>query len=216
VESKRFRSPYAVAVWWLWLLFAVGNLVDLAVQGRDRLSVVTAVVLVLITGIVWVTAQRPRLVAGADGIDIVNPLRTHRVGWPAVVKVDASELVRVRCEWPDGHRDIYAWAVRSSRRRQRAAKLREHRRASGRMGGGLGFGSAGRGGGYAAAQARQYQPPAPVLDIDHVVTELRDRADQARTAAQDSQAAAPASTWSWQAVAAVAVPAVAVLIVALA
>ena len=36
-ESRQtFRSPVAVVIWWLWVLFAVGNLIDLAVQGRDH------------------------------------------------------------------------------------------------------------------------------------------------------------------------------------
>lgn len=209
---KPFRSPYAVAVWWLWVLFAVGNLVDLAVQGRDKLSVVAAVVLLLITGIVWVTAKRPRIAADDDGVEIVNPLRTHRVGWTAVEKVDSTELIRVRCEWPGGHRDIYSWAVRSSRRRQRAAQLRERRRASGRMGG-LGFAG---GGGYASPPPRQYQPPAPIVDIDRIVSALAGRADRAKLAAPGSQAAAPVSTWSWTAIAAIIIPALALLIAALA
>lgn len=207
-SNERFRSPYAVAVWWLWVLFAVGNLADLAVQGHDHRSLVTATVLLLVTGIVWVTAQRPRILAGTAGLEIVNPLRTHRVGWAAVVKIDATELVRVRCEWPGGHRDLYSWAVRSSRRRQRAAELRSRRRASGRLGGpGVG--------GFAATGVGRYQPPPPVVDSDRVVSALTERADKARVTAPDSQAVAPVATWSWLAIAAIVVPALVVLIAAL-
>src|SRR5215472_6315209 len=121
-ESETFRSPVAIAIWWLWVLFAVGNLVDLAVQGRDHLSVVAAFILLLVTGVVYVTARRPRVIVDADGVTVVNPVGDHRVGWPAVVAADATELLRLRCEWPDGDRTgrraIYAWAVHSSRRRQ--------------------------------------------------------------------------------------------------
>jgi hypothetical protein len=98
---QTFRSPFAVAIWWLWVLFAVGNLVDLAVQGRDHLSVVAGFILVLVTGVVYVTAQRPRILAG-DDLTFVNPLRDHRIGWAAVSRVEATDLVRVRCEWPIG------------------------------------------------------------------------------------------------------------------
>jgi len=99
-KPRTFRSPFALAVWWLWALFAVGNLIDLAVQGRDRLSVEAAFILLLVTGVIYVTAQRPRLVADTGGLTIVNPLRDHRVVWAAIVGIDPAELLRVRCEWP--------------------------------------------------------------------------------------------------------------------
>src|ERR1700684_998835 len=103
-DREVFRSPSAVAIWWLWVLFAVGNLVDLAVQGRDHLSVVAAFILLFVTGVVYVTARRPRVIADAAGMTIVNPVGDHRIGWAAVAAADATELLRVRCEWPDGDR----------------------------------------------------------------------------------------------------------------
>ena len=39
---QTFRSPTALVVWVVWLLFAAANWVDLAVQGRDHTSVVAA------------------------------------------------------------------------------------------------------------------------------------------------------------------------------
>src|ERR1700733_12308437 len=133
-----FRSPIATLVWWIWVLFAVGNLIDLAVQGRDHLSAVAACTLLLITGIVYATAQRPRIIADDDGLAIVNPLRVHQVGWPAVVGFDATELLRMRCSWltQDGAesemRGFYAWAAHPSRRRQVAAERRTQTQARGR------------------------------------------------------------------------------------
>jgi Bacterial PH domain len=99
-KPRRFRSPFAVAAWWLWALFAIGNLIDLAVQGRDHLSVVAVFILLFVTGVMYTAALRPRILADADGLTIVNPLRDHRVVWAAVAGVDSTELVRVRCEWP--------------------------------------------------------------------------------------------------------------------
>ncbi|HEX9039799.1 MAG TPA: hypothetical protein VF838_02105 [Trebonia sp.] len=66
-DPEAFRSPAALAIWWLWVLFAVGNLVDLAVQGRDHLSLVAAFILLFVTGVVYVTARRPRVIIDADG-----------------------------------------------------------------------------------------------------------------------------------------------------
>ena len=54
-----FRSVGAVVVWWIWLLFAVGNLIDLAVQGRDHLSLVAAFILLFVTGIVYIPRRGP-------------------------------------------------------------------------------------------------------------------------------------------------------------
>ncbi|MGH3156443.1 MAG: PH domain-containing protein, partial [Streptosporangiaceae bacterium] len=128
-----FRSPAAVVIWWLWVLFALANLIDLAIQGRDHVSLVAAFVLLFVTGVVYVTAQRPRIVADADGLTISNPVRDHRGGWAAVAGADPTDRLRVRCEWSDGdktaRRAIYSWAVHSSRRRQVAAEMRARRQS---------------------------------------------------------------------------------------
>ncbi|MGB6618457.1 MAG: PH domain-containing protein, partial [Trebonia sp.] len=144
-RPQTFRSPFAVAIWWLWALFAVGNLIDLAVQGRTHGSLDAAFGLLLVTSVVYTAAQRPRLVADSGGLTIVNPLRDHRVGWAAVVGIDAAELIRVRCKWPlddggTGSRAISSWAVHSSRRKQAAARMRAQRRAARAAPGGRGFG----------------------------------------------------------------------------
>jgi Bacterial PH domain len=143
-----FRSPTAVIIWWVWVLFAVGNLVDLAVQGRDRLSLVSAAILLLVTGIAYVTAQRPRVIADTAGITIVNPLRDHHIGWAGVTKVDLADLLRVHCRrGPDDTKVIYSWAVHYSRRRKAAAEVKARRTAA-RMSSGRGsFGTFGLSGG---------------------------------------------------------------------
>ena len=102
---QTFRSPTAVVIWWVWLLFAAANLIDLAVQGRDHLSLVAAAILVLATGVAYVTAQRPRIVADSSGITVVNPLRDHHVGWAGVTKVDLADLLRVHCRGEPGQRE---------------------------------------------------------------------------------------------------------------
>ena len=138
-KPQVFRSPTAVVVWVVWLLFAVGNWVDLAVQGRDHTSVVAAAVLLLATGAAYVTAQRPRIIADEAGVTIRNPLRDHRIGWAGVAEVDLVDLLRVHCAWggPPGappadrehHKVISAWAIHYSRRRQFAAEARARRGA---------------------------------------------------------------------------------------
>ena len=193
-----FRSPIATLIWWVWVLFAVGNLIDLAVQGRDHLSVIAACTLLLITGVMYATALRPRIIADDNGLTIVNPVREHRVGWPAVVGFDSTELLRVRCRWTaeDGTesdmRAFYAWAVHSSRRRQVGAEMRAQRRARGSSSArGIRFGG-----------------------FDVVVATLTDRVEQVRSDGADVRARRPASSWSWPAIAAILAPALLLAIVA--
>ena len=212
-KPQVFRSPVAVAVWWLWLLFAAGNLIDLAVQGRDHTSAVDAVILVLVTGAAWIAALRPRIIAARDGLTIRNPLRDHLVAWGSVVRIDATDLVRVHCEWPldgtaagradaagrTGRRVIHAWAVHSSRRRQAAAQLRAASRGSRSARGASGSG-------YAAA-------PRPALagDAEQVVRVLGERLAQQ----EPGPARPPVSSWYWPGMAAVVIPAIALVLVVL-
>jgi hypothetical protein len=127
-----YRSALALLAWWVWLAFAVANLIDIAVQGRDRVSVAPGAVLLLVTGIMYVAAFRPRVIATDGGIVVRNPVRDHRMPWLAVTNVDLRDLLRVHCAWqeptnkgrpalprPDRvqrTRVIHAWAVQSSRR----------------------------------------------------------------------------------------------------
>jgi Bacterial PH domain len=138
-QPQTFRSPTAVVIWIVWLLFAAGNWIDLSVQGRDHLSVVAAATLLLATGVGYVAAQRPRIIADDAGVTVRNPLRDHRIGWAGVVKVDLVDLLRVHCARrapagaaPAGQertKVISAWAVHYSRRRQLAAEARARRAA---------------------------------------------------------------------------------------
>jgi hypothetical protein len=217
-----FRSPFAAAIWWVWLVFALANLIDLAVQGRDHFSVVAAFILLLVTGVVYTTAQRPRIVAGDDRLTIVNPVREHRIGWAAVTAVEATDLVRVRCEWPPGadqgsagrrnKRVIYSWAVGSSRRRQVSVEMRANR-ARPRPPRGAG---AAAGAGSAFATPAGDGQPSLASDVGPVVSALGAYADRARAVSARQQARPPVSTWYWPAVAAIVLPALALVIAVLA
>ena len=150
-----FRSPTAIIVWWVWVLFAVANLIDLAVQGRDRLSLVAAAILVLVTGIAYVTAQRPRVIADSAGVTIVNPLRDYHVGWAGVTRVDLADLLRVHARrGPGDTKVIYSWAVHYSRRRKAAAEFKARRAAARMSSGRSSFGTFGLGAGYGGSSRR--------------------------------------------------------------
>jgi hypothetical protein len=185
-QPQTFRSPTAVVVWIGWLLFAVGNWIDLAVQGRDHLSVVAAAILLLATGVGYVTAQRPRIIADDAGVTVRNPLRDHRIGWAGVTQVDLADQLRVHCAWgtpPDQQsKVISAWAVHYSRRRQMAAEARTRRaaRTQGRRSS-LGLASSGRGLAYDAPVPRP--GAAAEAEAETIVRVLGQRATAARAEA---------------------------------
>jgi hypothetical protein len=189
---QTFRSPTAVIIWWVWLLFAAANLVDVAVQGRDHVSLVAAAILVLITGVAYVTAQRPRIIADSAGVTVVNPLRDHHIGWAGVTKVDLADLLRIHYDEQGRDKAIYAWAVHYSRRRKFAAEAKARRTAarasSGRRSsfGTFGlrsfdgnYGSGGRDHGYGSAQAGAATPAAEA-DAERIARILGDYATTAR------------------------------------
>jgi len=112
---------------WAWFVVAAVILVDLAVQGRDHTAVVTAAAVLVVTGIVYACAYRPKIVADPFGISLINPVRDHRVPWAAVVKVDVVNAVRVHCTPAPGAahgKVLYSWAVQASPRSARRAAMR--------------------------------------------------------------------------------------------
>jgi hypothetical protein len=145
--------------------------------------------LLLATGTAYVTAQRPRIIAGDAAVTIRNPLRDHRIGWAGVTKVDLADLLRVHCAQGGQHRKVVnAWAVPYSRRRQFAAE----------------------------AKARRPSAPVPSTaeaEAEKIVRVLTDRATAAQAELTGSEPLR--STWSGRAVAALVIPALILLTVSL-
>jgi hypothetical protein len=188
---QTFRSPTAVVIWWVWLLFAAANLADLAVQGRDHLSLVAAAVLVLATGVAYVTAQRPRIVADSAGVTVVNPLRDYHIGWAGVTKVDLADLLRIHYQDQGRDKAIYSWAVHYSRRRKYAAEAKARRAAaresSGRRSSFGTYGLESFGGSYGGGRNRGYGSapagaagPAAEAEAERIARVLSEYATAAR------------------------------------
>lgn len=126
-DREVFRSAGSMVLSWAWLIVAVITLTDLAIQGRDHDALVTAVLIVAISAVVYGCAWRPRIVADSTGITIVNPLRDHRVPWSAVSNVDVVNAVRVHCPPAPGSTSgkiLYSWAVQASPSSARRAARR--------------------------------------------------------------------------------------------
>src|SRR5215469_12324333 len=120
-DTYRLAPP--VVLWWAWLAFVAANVADWAVQGTSaRLALTVGAIMLAVTGAVYALALRPRVVADADGIAVLNPFRDHRVPWTAVRTVDTAEWVLVRAA---GDKTICCWALYVSARSRRAATPRK-------------------------------------------------------------------------------------------
>jgi hypothetical protein len=153
-ERQVYRTSGSLVAWWAWAAFAVVLLIVLAFGHRDHATLVTAAVVVAITGIMYSCALRPRIVAEAGGIAVVNPLRVHEVPWPAVIRVDLVHNVRVHYRDPaggvpgggvpaggvpaggvpaggmlGGEKIVHSWAVQSTGRSRTRSELRARRAA---------------------------------------------------------------------------------------
>jgi Bacterial PH domain len=126
-DREVFRSAGSIVLSWAWLIVAVITLIDLAVQGRDHAALVTALLIVVISAVVYGCAWRPRIVADSTGITVANPLRDHRVPWAAVSNVDVVNAVRVHYTPAPGsasEKILYSWAVQASPSSARRAARR--------------------------------------------------------------------------------------------
>lgn len=211
-KPEIFRSPVAPVIWWVWVVFAAANLIDLAVQGRDHFAVVIAAILLLITGVTYVAAFRPRVLADEARLRILNPLRDHQVSWSSVDAVDLGDSLQVHCSWRElggtKTKTLYGWAVHSPRRSRLKAEMRHRRSDLARRKQGSSYGVTGYG-----QLPQSVRASIGKTDAEHIVAMLEKHATKARSGGL--QASPPESSWHWFSVAALIVPAVLLTIAAL-
>jgi hypothetical protein len=201
-ETYRLRTP--VVVWWVWLAFAVINVIDLAIQWHHRAALVYGTVLALGTGVAYACALRPRVIADDIGITILNPLRDCRAPWGAIRAVDLGEAVQVHYTLPSGTEKVFpSWALFASSRSQLKADMRAKRRAAD-----LTKISPS----YSRLPAEAKETMART-ETQLIATQLDERAERAREAG--AAAGRPAVTWAWPSVAALLVPCIALIILLL-
>jgi len=195
-KKKVFRLPTPIVFWWVWVVFAVVNLADLAIQGRDKTSVQIAFGLAAVTGVVYACAYRPRVVTDADRLTMLNPLREYRVPWPRVSDVYLGESVQIHCSAPAAAKGkvLHSWALYSPRRSRLKAEVRGRR---------MDRGLASRPGNYGRmpVEAREVAKQHPV---ELMAREIQGLAQRARErGAPDGPVVA---SWAWSSLAAVLVP----------
>jgi hypothetical protein len=237
-DREVFRLVPPLILWWVWVVFAVANIVDFAVQGVSaRFAIVVSAILLTVTGLVYALALRPRVIAGPAGLIIVNPFRDHHVPWVAIQAVDTGDWVRVHYA-PGGTtvgpaappssaagKVISCWALYVSARVKRRSYLPAPQPRSGLL---------------RPLPASVFATPPPTSDhsrlpeeakylaslptVKAIAVRLDTRADRerARPAAGNPAAGNPAperpvtARLAWPAIAGVALPALALLIVVLA
>jgi hypothetical protein len=205
---KVFRLPGPVALWWVWAVFVVANLVDLAIQGHDRTSLQISVGLLAITGGVYACALRPRVITGPDGVTVANPLRDYRVPWGRISEVHLGESLQVHCSPEPGAsvpaakvKVVHSWALYSPRRSRVRAEARGRR---------WDRSPAGRPGGYGRmpAEAREV---AKQTSVELMAREIHGMASQARE--RGAAGGTVVARWAWSSLAAFGVPALVLALV---
>jgi Bacterial PH domain len=229
-----FRLAPPLVLWWVWVVFAVANIADLAIQGTSaRSAVVISAVLATITGVAYALAFRPRVIASPAGLVIRNPFRDHHVPWTAVQAVDCGDWVQVHYAATPGARSsaagraITCWALyvsaRTKRRAARAELPPPRRRARRPAAPSPWLPNAPSSGGFGEPGETSRLPDeakylASLPAARAIALQLDTRAKKERTRAR-SGPVGPASPvtgrWVWPSLAAVAVPALALLIVLL-
>jgi hypothetical protein len=203
-DQQMFRLPGAIFAWWTWVIFAVACLLDIAFTGRNHTAGEIAVTVVLITGLIYACALRPRVLTDADAITVQNPLRDHRIPWGSVTAVDLRESVQVHCAREPGDKRgkvIHSWALYAHRRqrlRQQLLTTGNDRRRLPR--------SALNAYGQPSDSEKQKPGAAQVMatQLDELATQARER----------GAAAGPCVvTWPWEPAVAIAAPAIALILV---
>lgn len=220
-ERKVFRATGPQVVWWLWAAFAAANLIDLAVQGRDHFAAEVAAFILLVTGVTYACAWRPRVIADDSGITLENPLRDQHVPWSAVGQVRLGRSLEIHCspaggatpggaDGPGGKgRVFYAWAIQSSRRVRTNADRRARR---------IDRDMASRSASYAKLppEAREMKgKTAAELMTKQLAARAEDSRARATAGTGQPAGAQPSGRWAWWSIAAMLVPAVLLVIVVL-
>ena len=237
-----FRLAPPLILWWVWVAFAVANMADVAIEGASaRFAIVVSAILVTITGLAYALALRPRVITEPSGLTIVNPFRDHHVPWAAITAVDTGDWVQVHyapgqagsgqaASRPPGvssppssaaSKAVSCWALYiSARTNRRAAALAQPapRRPSPHS---SAFAAPRPERGYAEAsrlpEEAKYLASLPAAKAIAVKLDTRAGRERARRKPDPETQENPVTArWAWRAIAAVALPALALLITVLA
>jgi Bacterial PH domain len=216
-----FRLAPAVVLWWVWLVFVLVNVGDFAIQGAPaRFATVVSAILATGTGLAYALALRPRVIADQAGLTVVNPFRDHHVPWGAIQTVDTGDWVRVHYALDQDApsvrssadtRSISCWALYVSARTKRKAARppRPQSRWLRRL---LPEDEPGHAQHSRLPEEARYLASLPAAKAIAARLDTRARKERARA----DHTGPVTARWAWLPLAAVAVPALALLIAVLA
>jgi hypothetical protein len=203
MERKVFRLPGAIVAWWAWVILAAACLGDIAFTGHNHTAAEIAVTVLVVTGVVYTCALRPRVVADSSGITVQNPLRDHLIPWGSVTNVDLAESVRVHCVTEPGAKRakvIHSWALYSQRRQRLRSEMigRGDRRRLPRSSVPSSYGG--------QAEAIAQQPAAEIMakQLDALARDARN---------QGAPAGPRVVTWAWLPAVVIVAPAILLVLV---
>src|ERR1700761_1172431 len=116
-EREMFRLKAPVVIFYIWLAFAVFNLVDLALQAKPRFALEVSLVVLIITGVAYACGLRPRVIADDRGLIVINPIREWHLPWSSLRAVDVRDWVRFTCAGRS--RPVESWALFATARGKR-------------------------------------------------------------------------------------------------
>jgi Bacterial PH domain len=191
-----FRRGTPFVVWWVWVAFAIFNLAEIAIPDHDYFSLEFTAGVLLVTAVMYACTLRPRVLAGDDGVTVLNPFQDHRIRWGALNGVFLGDSVELGCARPAPKKEktVYCWALYSGRRSRLKAQVRSER---------------GRGRVYGAGAARRAQAEAQDLARQDIVQLMAAEIGRRSTAAKERGVpdAVLESTWAWLPLVYVVVPA---------
>ncbi len=195
VEVFRSGGPRALAVLW-WVLSGLA-LADVVVRGRDRESLVVALVILATDAAFYLGAWRPGVRLHSHHLVVVGAFRDVAVPLGAVTGADTRGALRVRV----GDRVLTTAAVIASARQSSRASLQAQRASAAQFGSGRGRPS--RGGPLADAGLHRMDPQTrdaavTATQAGYAAGRIREEAERVRRAGDLPEPGRGIATrWVW-------------------
>lgn len=105
--TRTFRSSLWRSFAIVWAIFVVVVVVDIARRGFPAGSWVGLAWVALLTAMVWCSSWRPLVTYDLERVEVRNPLRTAKVPWNAITRIDAADTLRIHTK----SKIVRAWAA---------------------------------------------------------------------------------------------------------
>jgi hypothetical protein len=195
-----FRHSAPLILWWAWVAFVLWNFYDVAISHPGIHSARVVAALLLVTGVMYACTLHSRVESDDEGVTIYNPVQHHRVPWGGVEGIYLGDSVEFCCHRPPPLKDktIYSWALYSRRRARARTQMQSSL--------------------FSSFSSRRVSDRAPkeAADLARQQAAQLMAAELGKQAQNARKSGAPAgylrSSWSWLSIAAMVVPAVALVV----